>query len=643
MKKILLCVIILLLICALPGLGQKQAKKKVTVKKGQQVVLKDTIFITRKDTTFYLTHDEAGKMKVKENPYAKSDRFYDSLEDKASDKKLTNEVFDFIVKKRGRKQKLVSAIIKSEEIFKPYTGYSINSIVFKSVDLLEGSVIDTLQKSSTRFGKFVNKIHTDTRAKIISQNLLFEVGDAVDPYQLADNERVLRQFKTLRDARIYLKRNRKKRNTVDVIVVTQDVASIGVSGDFSSFDQYRLDVYDINILGYARQLQLSYYRSSEDHPKNGYEITLREPNFRSTFIQGELQYTDNYLRQRTSISLGRDFFTPDIKYAGGVSAYRTRENFYFEDFDTLALPYTENNVDVWAGRSFQFKKRVNLIFSGRANTRNFISRPFVSNDSNSFFFDRTLVLGSVTLIKRNFLKSYRIRGFGKTEDIPTGGALSFVFGNEFNEFTDRPYFEFDGTIGRYFNNFGYVNLGLSAGTFMRAGDPEDGLLILNSTYFTNLIKLRKAQLRQFVFFTYTRGFNRILDQSISLEGKWKNNEDFPPLGNERIMVGFETVYFMPWYVYGFQFALFNRVDLNLISMRNSLSSPLLSTSNMLPAISGGVRILNDNLVLPQLAFELIYFAGNKNFNSGWQFKFSTALPDLFGTSQVFKPTVSRFE
>jgi hypothetical protein len=643
MKKEILLVIILILMHTLPGLSQKQAKQKVIIKRRMQVVLKDTTFITKRDTILYLTPKQAKYLKVRENPYAKSNRFYDSLEEKTSDNKIANEVFDFVVKKKGRKEKLVSAIIKSEELFKPYDGYIINSIIFKSVDLLEGSVIDTLQKASTRFGKFVNKVHTDTRAKIISQNLLFSVGDAVDPYQLADNERVLRQFKTLRDARIYLKKNPKMSKTVDVIVVTQDVASIGVSGDFRSFDQYRLDLYDINILGYARQLQVSYYRNSAGDPRNGYEITFREPNFRRTFIQGELQYTNNYLRQRTSISLGRDFFTPEIKYAGGVSAYRTYEHFYFEDFDTLAMPYTENNIDLWAGRSIQFKRRVNLIFSGRVNTRNFISRPFVSSDSNSFFYDRTLALGSITLIKRNFLKSYRIRGFGKTEDIPAGGALSLVFGNEYNEFTDRSYLGLDGTFGKYFTKFGYINLGFSAGSFIKAGESEDGLLILNSTYFTDLVKLRKAQLRQFVFFTYTRGFNRILDQSVTLEGKWKNNEDFPPMGNERIMIGSETVYFMPWYVYGFQFAFFHRVDLNLISTRSTLSLPTLSIRNMLPAISGGVRMLNDNLVLPQLAVELIYYAGNKNYNPGWQFKFSTTLPDLFGTSQVFKPTVSRFE
>ena len=251
MRKEILLVLILFILHTIPGLSQKQVLQKVKVKKGKLVILKDTTFVPKRDTVLSLTQDQAGKMKIRENPRTKSNRFYDSLEEKTADNKITSEVFDFVVKKRGRKEKLISAVVKSEDAFKPYAGYTIGSIVFKSVDLLEGSVTDTLQKATTKLGRFVNKIHKDTRAKIIEHNLLFTVGDLVDPYQLADNERVLRQFNTLRDARIYLKKNKKKPGVVDVVVVTQDVASIGFSGDFSSIKNFRLDVYDINILGYC--------------------------------------------------------------------------------------------------------------------------------------------------------------------------------------------------------------------------------------------------------------------------------------------------------------------------------------------------------------------------------------------------------
>lgn len=621
-----------------PVSGQKKAIRKLKVKKGQQVFLHDTTFVTRKDTTFILNEEEKKDIRIRDDPYAKSRAFYDTLGGRASSNKMTKEIYDLVIKKKKRKEKLVSLIVKSEEIFQPFEGFIIGSITIKTVDLLEGSVIDTLQEASTKFGKFINKVHKDTRPAIIRQNLLFKVGDALDPYELADNERILRQFKTLRDARIYVSQSKGKPNVADVVVVTQDVSSIGVSGDYSSLKKFRIDVFDINILGYAKQLQLSYFRSSSYTPQNGYEITLREPNVLNSFTQAELQYTENHLRQRIRFSADRDFFAPNIKYAGGIELYRTRENFYFEEYDTLEMRYTENNVDIWAGRSFEFKKRLNLIFTARLDMHDFTSKPFVSSDSNSFFYDRNFVLGSVWLTKRNFLKSLRIRGFGRTEDIPTGGAASILLGTEINEFANRSYVELGGTFGNYFTRFGYVNVSSSVGSFFNSGKSEDGVLAITGNYFSDLIKLRKTYLRQFLYFTYTRGFNRILDRTISLPGKWRDENNRSPLGSNRITLGLESVYFMPWYFYGFQYALFYRVDLILLGYHGEL----FDKKSQFFTIRGGARVLNENLVLPSFSVELGYFGKNQLYGSAWEVKFSTTLPNLFGTSQVFKPQVKSF-
>lgn len=638
MKKEILLILIFLLLSAMHASAQADPVRRIKIRKGLWVILRDTSFITRRDTIFILSPDERANIRIRENPYVKSSNFYDSLSISAYKFKFTREIFDLVVKKRGRKETLVHAVVKSEEVFMPYAGYTISTIVFKKVDMLEGSVIDTLQKADTKFGKFVNKVHTDTRTKIISNNLLFNVGDEVDPYQLADNERILRQFISLRDARIYLSESVNDSHAVDVVIVTQDVTSIGVAGSYGSSKKFRLDIYDINILGYAKQLRVSYFRSAAYSPKNGYEITLREPNLSGTFLQGELQYTDNYLRQRTRVALGRDFLTPQTKYAGGMELYRTQEKYFFEEYDSLEMPYTENNMDVWAGRSIEFKKRMNLIFSSRINSMIFSSKPFVSNDSNSFFYDRTLLLGSISWTKRNYLKSLRIRGFGKTEDIPIGGSATVILGTENNEFIDRKYYEVGGTFAHYFQKFGYLNFSIEAATFLKQRAMEDGLILINGLYFSDLIKFRKNQMRQFIYFNYTKGFNRMLDKTIALNGKWENNDGVIPLGDERMTVGFETVYFMSWYLYGFQVALFHRIDLKWLSNLN----PLFDINSLFPIVTAGFRMINENLVLPRVSVELSYFGGNQLYRSAWEFKFKTTLINLFGTNQVFKPQVLKF-
>lgn len=303
----------------------------------------------------------------------------------------------------------------------------------------------------------------------------------------------------------------------------------------------------------------------------------------------------------------------------------------------MQLPYTENSLDFWAGRSFQSGKRTNIILSARTHTRNFIDTPFISIDSNSFFFDRTLFLGSIAVTKRNYLKTLRIRGFGRTEDLPIGGTVSVVGGREVNVFADRAYVEIDGTYGKYFKGFGYINLSFAGGSFFKNGKAEDGLLSAGGTYFTDLIKVRRAQLRQFVYLSYMNGLNRVLDQTITIPGKWRV-DNIAPLGNQRMTIGLESVYFMPWYAYGFQFALFYRFDLYLISKD---TTPFTRYTSF-PVLRAGARMQNENLVLPRFSFEVAYFGRNQDFVSAWEFKFSTTLPNLFGTSQVFKPQVSVF-
>ncbi|MBA4054776.1 MAG: hypothetical protein C0490_08700 [Marivirga sp.] len=630
-NKILLALLLLMSISQVFG----QVKNKpVRVRKGDQVILPDTTFITKRDTVLFLDARQIKRLRINEDPLKRSSRFYDSLGEK-----VDKDVFELVLKKKGQKERLVNVVVKSEDVFLPYSGYTIGLIIFKSVDLLEGSVIDTLQKTSTRFGKFINKVHRDTRTSILSQNLLFESGDKLDPFKMADNERVLRQFRTLRDARIYLQPRKSKVRVVDVIIVTQDVASLGIAVDYESSKRFRVDVYDINVLGYAKQIQLAYFRSAYDRPVNGYEITFRDQNLMGSFVQGELQYTNNYIRQRTRLSLGRDFFTPEIKYAGGVDLYHSEEKFYAEDYDTLRTPYKENNYDFWAGRSFEVRKRTNIILSARVSSLNFPEKPFVSSDSNSFFYDRTLVLGSLTLVKRNYLKSLRIRGFGRTEDIPVGAGATLTLGKEVNEFKDRSYFGLDGTFGKYFSRIGYISVTLLTGSFIKGGHVENGMLQINSTAFSDLIRLKKTQMRQFVYFSYIRGLNRIIDKTVSLEGKWKNEAGLLPLGNRRMTIGIETVYFMPWYVYGFQFALFYRVDFNLLATAEAF----FQRSSLFYSIRAGVRVLNENLVLPSFSLDLAYYGKNKNYDAGWEFKFSTGLVNLFNSAQLFKPRIGNFE
>ncbi len=600
------------------------------VTRGLMVVLSDTSFIAERDTVIITE-----KGHLKEDPYAKSDKFYDSLKEKAGRGRITKQLHGLLIRKKRAPMRIDSAIIKSENAFRAYEGLIIRSIQIKKVDLLEGSVLDTTRVSTSKVGKLVNKLHTDTRSFIIRNNLLFKEGDRVNAWEFADNERILRQFKTIRDARIYLRRV-KGTNLVDVVVVTQDLASVGATGSYGSLNRFNIGVYDINILGYAKQLQVSYFRNTHGSPVNGYEISLREPNFGSTFISGELKYTNNYLRERTSLSLRRDFLTPQMKYAGGIDVWRTHEN-YLTLNDTIPSPYKQNNIDVWMGRSFHIARRTNLVLSARNSEVRFFERPAVSIDSNYFFYDRSLFLGSVTLFQSNYFKGSLIRGFGKTEDVPVNTWIGTTFGKEFHQFYPRPYIDLRGGIGRYFDRFGYINFTASAGGFRVGNGWEDGLISASTVYFSNLLASNRTKIRQFVNASVVNGYARTIQPYVRVVGRWRDDSNFVPTGNQRITLGTETVYFTPGYFYGFKFALYHGFDFNLLRTQH------INGSMFLPSIRAGIRMLNDNLTFPTISIDGTYYVATKQYPGAFSIRFSTTIPNLFGTPMSFKPVVAAFQ
>jgi hypothetical protein len=453
---------------------------------------------------------------------------------------------------------------------------------------------------------------------------------------LSDNERVLRQFKTIRDARIYLNPV-PGTDSVDVVVVTQDVGSVGATGRFSSLNRFNVDVYDVNILGYAKQFQVSFFRNAKGIPPNGYEISLREPNFGNSFISGEIKYTDNYLRNRTYFNVGREFLTPEMKYAGGVEMFRTREN-YLTVNDTIPSPYKQNSLDLWLGRSLHLAKRTNIVLSVRNSEVRFFERPEVAVDSNYFFYDRSLFLGSITLIRSNYFKGSLIRGFGKTEDVPVNLWIGSTFGKEFHQFYPRPYIDLRGGIGRYFSKFGYINTSGSVGGFRVGNGWEDGIISANMLYFSNLMHAHRTKIRQFVNASFVKGYARTIQPYIGIVGRWRGEYDFVPVGSQRTVVGTETVYFTPGYFYGFKFAVYHGFDLNFLRVQQISSREI-----FFPSFRGGIRLLNDNLTFPTLSVDLTYYAAAAQYSSSFALRFSTTLPSLFGAPMSFKPVIAPFQ
>lgn len=637
MRRPQIGILLILSIVFTPQVGHSQQEYKTyEVSAGQMVILRDTSFVTEVDTLIRLPIGE--QIRIKKDPVAKSRKFYNRLDSLSTKNKFTNRLYGLIVDTGDSSNQTEEDIVRSETPFLPYQGKIIRSVNFRKVPLLEGSVLDTAAVPGTVVGEFVNKMHMNTRNYVIRKNLLFTQGNQVDAFTFADNERILRQLRVLKDARIYLKAD-DSGDSVDVLVVTQDVASIGVSGNYYSLNNFIGNLFDVNMLGTATQFEVSYFYNANESKKHGYGLLLRDPNLFGSFGTGSIQYSDNYLRNQFLVEYSREFLTPRTKYGGGASYYVTRENFLPNEVDTLRLPYTAHNSDIWGGRSFQIDTRSNFVISGRLNKRIFSSRPYIAEDSNRYFTNRTLALISMALLERKYMRTHLIRGFGRTEDIPIGKFAILTTGREFSEFGDYTYYGLDLGYSMYLQRLGYFNNRISFSSFMGNNTWQDGFFQLGTSYFTPLIDLNKMRIRQFIDIDYTKGFRRVYDNIIKLAGKWETDSGLPPLGNERLTISGETVYFTTWYFYGFRFTFYHRFELNMLAY----NTRLFSKQNYFPAIKAGIRTLNENLVFPTLSLNFAFYGNASGHPNKFAVTLNANFESLFPLNRSLKPVAHAFE
>ena len=149
-------------------------------------------------------------------------------------------------------------LVRSEAPFEPYRGYRIADIRITTAEFFGRDIADTTSVIKSTVARAIDALHADTKETIVYSNLLFEIGDQVDPYLLADNERILRDLPYIRDARIMLVPRADEDSTVDLYVVTQDRLSLFIDGDFDGFDDFTLEVGSRNILATGNQFSVAY-------------------------------------------------------------------------------------------------------------------------------------------------------------------------------------------------------------------------------------------------------------------------------------------------------------------------------------------------------------------------------------------------
>lgn len=525
----------------------------------------------------------------------------------------------------------------------------VRRIHIMTLDALGYSIHDTTRVPRNFLEKAGNSLHAKTRRSLVRNKLLFRALEPLEPLALVESERLLRQTDYLLDARIIVDERTTTEDSVDVFVITKDIFSLGGSGSYSpSSGSGRVSLRELNFLGLGHQVR-GLYRFNMDRPRSwevaaGYIIE----NISNTYIRSELNYVNENFYKEKSAFLRRDFFSTNTKYAGALGITQVEERLLLlstpEDTAQRFTDLSYNRQDFWLGRSFKFKS-YNLGYEPRGRViagLRLINTNYGVKPSNAYQ-DNTMILGSLGYSVRRYYKDRFLYGFGRTEDIPAGTLISATYGFEKGKLFDRRYLGLDLSLARYAPTFGYLYGRAAYGSFIRGSKWEQGVLEMESLYFTRLYEQSNWKLRHFVIGRGTIGLNRNPEELLSI-----NNEDglrgFRSdllRGNRRIVLNYEANLYTPFSLFGFRLATLAFIDVGWLSSGRK-SSPLQNAPYR--GYGVGIRFRNEYLSFSTIQILVGYYPkipNNEDFSNFKVYESSRPFYD-FSDFRFERPGVAEF-
>lgn len=193
-----------------------------------------------------------------------------------------------------------------------------------TVRIFAGDVFDESDPVESKpVYRWINRLHTRTRDRVIRRLLLFEPGDPYDPRLLEESERNLRSERYLHDALItaeVVDDEGGDENKVDVDVHTRDVWTLtgGVSfGRQGGENDVQFKAEDLNFLGTGKQMAVHH---SSDVDRTTDDFIYRDFNLVGSRFQLELNVEQSSDGHRRVVHFRRPFFALDTRWATGMTA-----------------------------------------------------------------------------------------------------------------------------------------------------------------------------------------------------------------------------------------------------------------------------------------------------------------------------------
>jgi hypothetical protein len=576
---------------------------------------------------------------------------HQTLKEKVNSNKHVKGVIQGISRKpeTGKSKELNE---KSETPFLRYEGKIIRHITVKHLGF-ETTVLDTARNLKNRITRTANALHTNTHDFVVRNYLFVKEGRPLNPYRLADNERTLRNLDFIMDARIYVTPIFQNPDSVDLLVVTRDVFSLGASFNTNVTSRYNLGIRDINLFGTGQRVQFGQLLESNRNPRYGFEGAYQMNNVQGSFIDVLAGYTA--INQGVSLGyeneqslyfkLSRALYQPFARLAGGLEFSDNISKNVYREPDSTFSRYRYQIQDYWIGYSFGNKNLPRNLKENR--NRKFVAIRFYEQyflnatntaltESDRFAYrNRISVLGQLTFFRQDFYKTQYVVGFGRTEDVPYGYRLSFTSGWEKELDKKRPYTGIELDYNHVRPTGTILSYQAKMASFWNDQSAQDGLISFSFSRYSRIYQIKKMILRHRYEGSYALVFNQEVKRGININdvnGILGFKAD-SLVGLQRLTFSQEEIVFTPWKVLGFRMAFVARMDLSLIQQSGTLFQP----QNLFSGFSVGMRARNENLIFNTTEVRLFYYPRTVEDIAPFRFKITGNFRIRYPTNLVNKP------
>lgn len=573
----------------------------------------------------------------------------------------------FLLKKKGLLGKLARSIttdtthddnlVRIDYLYRRYRGRIIRKIEVRSVDF-GVPINDTSKSFKNKLTRLADNFHRTTREYVIRKNLFFDVGDKLVPILLADNERHLRDQPYLNDVNIVVKSVLGTRDSVDIVVLTKDVLSIGGKFKMSSIQKVETSVREDNFGGLGDKVELGafYDKDRANNVGFGGEYVMR--NIQGSFIDGQFGFRDyanafnTFEKQEKTIytRFTKPLVNPYMKWTYALeAAWHKNVNLYDTDsLFNMDNRYQYYNIDAWVGFNRSAAKlsrlnrpddndRLRMLFGLRFLHNEFHTIPIKYETEYYYqYADLTGILAAISIFRQDFYKTQYVYGFGRNEDVPEGIDLSLTGGWTNKNNRVRPYVGLDLGLNYFSRKKNYYNYTIRIGGYQYQNKWEDISILGNIEFFSRLRKLGKRwKQRTFITAGITTQIKKQLAEPLLLESVFglPEYQDIHLGGDHRLTLKAETVMFNNWQLFSFRFAPFIFGNASLLT---PVGEPIIKTK-FYNTLGAGLRSRNESLVFGTLELRG-YFFPNRNFDGSlWRVEFNTNVRFRYLSNFIRRP------